>query len=104
MSIKPRELDIYDDDYWRGFDGIMERRQPYFASMRYLAELSRQLSRQADEEYERRVVAESKADREFREERERELRRLVIAANSTVDSTEADALWTAVDAMVLLDD
>jgi hypothetical protein len=45
------EHDLYDDDFWRGHNGIMERRQNYFASMTRLDAMSRELTEQAHQEY-----------------------------------------------------
>ena len=90
-------VDIYDDDYWRGFDGIMERRRwGLFPGMDRVDQLSRQLSRQTDDECQQRQAAESPEDRERREERERTLRDLVLRASQS-DDVE---LWRQVDDMV----
>ena len=93
-------VDIFDDDYWRGFAGIMERRKGYFDAMHRLDELSRKLTRQADEEYEQRQAAEPAADRERRENRERMLKELIVRADSATDPGEAEKLWAAVYAFL----
>jgi hypothetical protein len=100
MSDAAWDVDIYDDDYWRGFAGIMERRQLGFAAMDRLDDLSRQLKQQVDDEHHRRKALESPEDRERRGKRERTLRELVIRANATEDPEEAERLWVAVDSMV----
>jgi hypothetical protein len=93
-------VDIYDDWWWKSSEGRMARRQNYFAAMRHLGELSRQLSQQADEEYQRRQAAESPEDRKQREEWEWMLKDLVLRANAETDPGEAEKSWAAVDAMV----
>jgi hypothetical protein len=92
-------VDVLDPDYC-SFESVMERRQNYFADMRYLDELSWQLSRQADDELQRRLAAEPQAEREWREQREKTLAALVIRATAEMDPTEAGTLWAAVDAIL----
>jgi hypothetical protein len=60
------DFDIYDDDYWRGSNGTMLRRQGYFEAMDRLDALSRELTEQAHNEYleRERRKAELEADGE----------------------------------------
>ena len=92
-------VDVLDPEY-RSFENVMARREGYLRAMRHLDELCRSLSRQADDDHRRRLVAEPEEDRARREERQRTLRELVTRANATNDPGEADRLWAAVDAMV----
>src|SRR4051794_25644898 len=86
------DVDVLDPDYC-SFDSVMDRRQNYFAAMRHLDELSRQLSRQAHEERERRQSEETPEERERRERHQQRLRDLVLTA---IQSDDVDD-WRLVD-------
>jgi hypothetical protein len=101
MSDTAWDVDIYDDDYWRGFDGIMERRRyGLFAAMVRLDFLSLELSRRADAEFERQQATVSSEERERREIRARTMMALVVAANAMEDPVEAMLVWAEVDQLV----
>lgn len=68
--------------------------------MRYLDELSRQLSRQADDECQRRQAAEPLEQRKRRAEGMARLRDAVIRAAQNQNPAEAERLWAIVDGMV----
>jgi hypothetical protein len=85
-------VDVLDPDY-RSYENVMARRATFFVSMRHLDELSRQLSRQADDAYQARQASEPVDLREWREEREIRLRDLVLRA---IQSDDVDD-WRQVD-------
>lgn len=100
MSETEWEVDIFDDDFWKGYAGTMQRRQRGFAAMRRIRDLSDELTRQADEEYQQRMAAESPQDRQRRDQRARTLKDLIVRAEAAEDPGEAERLWQQVDAIV----
>ncbi len=99
MSDPASFVDVLDPD-WRSFECVMHRMEHFHASMLRLEKLAYELSRESDEEYQRRQELEPAVHRQKREERERTLKELVVRALASTDPTETEELWLAVDGML----